>query len=146
MTTAELVAAARDIVPPVGAGALCLLVDDDQRYRAAFVVNGRQKVAAGPAFTRPRDAARFMDLLAGDAPTSRSALTDIPADTSASAASRAISSSGNQPAQTGAPEQSLTPAGANGVGSTPRAGASGERIPESGALIPTAIDRYPLPR
>lgn len=125
MTGVELDRAAAAIVPPVGAGGLCLVTNEQQRHRVAFVVNGRGKAAVGPSFTKPREAARFMDLLGGVTPTPRSGQTTAPVDMSGS------SSAG----QSGAPEQSLTPAGANGVGSTPRAGASGERTPESGASI-----------
>lgn len=82
MTTADMVRAARDVVPPVGASRPVVTVEHQTgtrlpsgapagtggltRYRAAWLVDGRRFVAFGPGFDRPRDAGRFIDLLTGD--------------------------------------------------------------------------------
>jgi hypothetical protein len=90
MTTADLVRAARDIVPPVGASAAIAVVDHEPgeklksgepagrggltTYRAAFLVAGRQISApVGPTFERPRDLYRFLDVLTGEPQDPRSA-------------------------------------------------------------------------
>ena len=65
MTTDELRRVASALVPPVGATGVCAVVDDGA-YRAAWVIEGRRKVPVGPRFEKPRDAYRFVDVLAGD--------------------------------------------------------------------------------
>lgn len=106
MTGVELERAAAAIVTPAAAGGLCLVTDEQQRHRVAFVIAGRGKAAVGPSFAKPRDAARFMDLLAGDVPTPRSGQTTAPVDMSGN------SSAG----QSGAPDGQSFAAGALCVG------------------------------
>lgn len=60
----ELRALARDLVPPVGTVAVCAMTEDGA-YRAAGLVDGLRRVPMGPTFTRPRDVARFVDLMEG---------------------------------------------------------------------------------
>lgn len=81
MKTADMVRAARDVVPPVGASRPMVTVEHTSgtrlpngapagtggltRYRAAWLIDGRRFVAFGPSFDRPRDVGRFVDLLTG---------------------------------------------------------------------------------
>ena len=110
----------------------------DGAHRVYFGLDGgrRHSKPVGPAFKKPRDAVAFAALINGETPTSRR----VPHSSSPSTAAAA-----EIEAPAGAPDQSLTPAGVNGVGSTPRAGASGERIPESGAPRLCAGCDEPLP-
>lgn len=95
MTTAELQAIARDILPPVGASVAIAMVDHEPgsllsngypsglggrtTFRAGFLVNGRQRIAVGPEFEDGRVARRLVKILNGEATAPRPAPV-IPAD------------------------------------------------------------------
>lgn len=69
MNAQELQRIAGDLIPPAGTTQACALVETEPgeaiRYRAAFLVDGRVKVAAGPVLDHPRDVYRLVDILNG---------------------------------------------------------------------------------
>lgn len=65
MSTDDLRRIAAGLIPPVGATGVVIVVEAGA-YRAAWVVDGRRFVPVGPRFERPRQAGRFVDVLAGE--------------------------------------------------------------------------------
>jgi hypothetical protein len=82
VTTADLLKAARDVLPPASGARPIATVEQTRGhalpdgspagvggqtvYRAAWLVDGRRRAFPfGPAFDRPRDLGRFLDLLTG---------------------------------------------------------------------------------
>jgi hypothetical protein len=82
MTTADMVRAARDVIPPAGSAVPVATVDHTPgrrlptgapagvggrtTYRAAWLVDGIARSAPfGPSFDRPRELGRFIGLLTG---------------------------------------------------------------------------------
>jgi hypothetical protein len=148
MTTVELERIARDVVWPAGetlvavvevepCGRLTngtpsgIVTDADgtkrlprTRYGVAFF-DGIRRSRPAAMLGSQRDTYRLMDILEGRAPTSRGARNPLPAAVT-----------GGQEPDRALPEapQSLTSAGRTGVGSDPRADASGERTPGGASL------------
>jgi hypothetical protein len=83
MTAADMARAAATVIPPVNASGPVATVEGvagrrlpsgspagvggSTTYRAAWLVGGLRLAAFGPAFARPREVCRFIDLLTGGA-------------------------------------------------------------------------------
>lgn len=125
MTHVEMLRQAAAIIPPAGATQAFAVVDEQQAFRAAFLIGGRfQSKPVGPAFAKPREACAFVGILNGD-PASRSeSQAPIPAEKRTGGPTRSwSSSSGVSAAQSEAPDGAPGVSGSGPVAAHPAAGA-----------------------